>query len=184
MRVKKGGKSRLAEAPRRLRLSETSSISRRGRDAAQDRACADRARQPTPSGGTRWSATTIREILSKRVYAGTTLAFQHRYDRLPDGRYKRRPARAEEQVTLPEIAPAIVSEAEQAVLARLQRNQAESTRRNPSLEATLLRCGHAFCGHCGLAMTVVNRRQASCTGSQRIAVARAVRTAMTLHNLP
>ena len=139
----------------------------------------------TPSGGTRWSATTIREILGKRVYTGTALAYQHRYDRLPGGRYKRRPARAEEQIALPDVAPAIVSEAEQAaVLARLQRNQAESTRRNPNPEATLLRCGHVYCGHCGLAMTVVNRHQASCTGSQRIAVARAVRRAMTPHSLP
>jgi site-specific DNA recombinase len=111
-----------------------------------------------PSGGTRWSATTIREILGKQVYTGTAQAFQYRYDRQPGGRYKRRPAAPEEQVALPDVAPAIVSEAElAAVLARLQRNRAESTRRNPNPEATLLRCGHVFCGHCGLAMTVVNR---------------------------
>ena len=112
----------------------------------------------TPSGGIRWSATTVREILGERVYSGVAVAYRYRYDRLPGGRYKRRPARAEEQIALPDVAPAIVSEAEQAaVLARLQRNQAESTRRNPNPEATLLRCGHVYCGHCGLAMSVVNR---------------------------
>ncbi len=69
-----------------------------------------------------------------------------------------RPTTPEEQVALPDIAPAIVSEAERAaVLGRLQRNRAESTRRNPNPEATLLHCGHVFCGHCGLAMTVVNK---------------------------
>jgi hypothetical protein len=38
----------------------------------------------------------------------------------------------------------------------LKRNKTESTRQNGDPEATLLRAGHVFCGHCGLAMSVVN----------------------------
>ena len=76
---------------------------------------------------------------------------------MPGGKYKRRPATPEEQIALPEFAPAVVCKKEEAaVLSRLQRNKAETTRRNGDPEATLLRAGHVFKGHCGLAMSVVN----------------------------
>ena len=157
--TKKGGRSRLRLNPETAPVvRDIFDLALTGVTLRRIAGCLTERGILAPSGGAQWSATTIREILGKRVYTGTAQAFQHRYDRQHGGRYKRRPATPEEQVALPDIAPAIVSEAERAaVLVRLQRNQAESTRRNPNPEATLLRCGHVFCGHCGLAMTVVNR---------------------------
>lgn len=110
----------------------------------------------SPTGGVRWSATTIREILVKPVYTGNGLAYLHRYDRV-GGRYKRRPARPDEQVALPGIAPAIVTEQEfAAVASRLQRNKVESTRRNKTPELALLRAGFAICAYCGRVMAIEN----------------------------
>src|SRR5215204_4886218 len=79
--TKKGGKSRLVLEP------ETAPVVRDIFDLALSgmmlRGIASALTERgilAPSGGTRWSATTIREILGKRVYTGTAQAFQHRYD--------------------------------------------------------------------------------------------------------
>jgi len=181
--VKKGGKSRLMLDPATapvirdiFDLALAGETLRRIASALTERGIL------TPSGRTRWSATTIREILGKRVYSGVAVAYQYRYDRLPGGGYKRRPARAEEQFALPNVAPAIVTEAEQAaVLARLQRNRAESTRRNSNPEATLLRCGHVFCGHCGSAMSVKNRAP---SGRNRTSIYRCYSRNKSGHDCP
>jgi hypothetical protein len=58
---------------------------------------------------------------------------------------------------VPNVAPALVSAEEMAtVAARLATNKQTSRRNNQSPEATLLRNGHIFCGHCGWALTVRN----------------------------
>src|SRR5829696_4214338 len=119
--TKKGGKSRLMLDPKTAPVvRDMFDLALSGMTLRGIASCLTERGILTPSGGARWSATTIREILGKRVYTGTAQAFQHRYDRQPGGRYKRRPASPEEQVALPDVAPAIVSEAERAaVLARL-----------------------------------------------------------------
>jgi site-specific DNA recombinase len=53
------------------------------------------------------------------------------------------------------VAPAIITEDEhKAVIERLNANQAAATRNNKDPEATLLRAGFIYCGHCGNRLTV------------------------------
>jgi hypothetical protein len=120
--VKKGGRSRLALDPKTAPVvRDMFDLTLAGVPLHGIASALSERGILTLFGGTRWSASTVREILSKHIYTGTALTFQHRYDRLTGGRYKRRPARTEEQSALPDVAPAIVTEEEQAaVLARLQ----------------------------------------------------------------
>jgi site-specific DNA recombinase len=109
----------------------------------------------SPSGKPYWAPTVLRDLLRRTVYTGTATAYQTQYERLPDGSHLRRRRGPDEQVTLPGIAPAIVTAEERAaVLARLDANKAASTRNNREPEATLLRAGFIHCGHCGNRLTV------------------------------
>lgn len=109
----------------------------------------------TPSGKLHWSPTGLRHILTRPVYSGTHVAYRHRHERQPNGRYIERPSREDERVLLPGIAEAIISEEEHAaVLNLLERNKANSTRRNKAPEMTLLRAGFVKCRYCGWTMNV------------------------------
>jgi site-specific DNA recombinase len=106
---------------------------------------------PSPSGNARWGTSTIPEIVKSPVYVGELRSFRHKCEKT---RGKRRmvTVNAEvDQVTMPVgTAPALVApELREAALARLARNKAESARRNPDPESTLLRVGFARCGYCG-----------------------------------
>jgi site-specific DNA recombinase len=111
----------------------------------------------SPGGKTRWTATGVRHILVRPTYSGTAVAYRHRHERRPGGRYAVRAASEADMIAVPGIAPAIVSETEQATVAqRLSVNQANATRNNRMPERSLLRCGIARCGSCGRAMAVKN----------------------------
>jgi site-specific DNA recombinase len=111
----------------------------------------------SPGGKAHWTATGVRRTLTLPTYAGSYVAYRNRHERKPGGRYAVRAASEAEMVAVPGIAPAIVSEAEQAAVAqRLGVNQATATRNNRMPERSLLRCGIARCGHCGRAMAVKN----------------------------
>ena len=109
---------------------------------------------PSPSGKQYWAPSVLRDLLRRTVYSGTATAYQTQQERLPNGSHLRRRRTPEEQVTLPGIAPAIVTPEEHAaVLARLDTNKATATRNNRDPEATLLRAGFIHCGHCGNRLT-------------------------------
>jgi site-specific DNA recombinase len=101
--------------------------------------------------------TVIRGILTRRVYTRDAAVYTTCYTRRAKSGYARRPGADADVVVLRGVAPAIVTPDEQAaVLARLARNQAESTRNNQHPERTLLRAGFLRCGHCGRAMAVAH----------------------------
>jgi site-specific DNA recombinase len=110
----------------------------------------------SPNGGTTWTATSVRQILTRSSYAGEHVAYRGRYVRRTDRKgYARTDRPADERVVLPDVAPAIVSAAEFAAVAdRLATNKATSTRNNRNPEATLLRAGFISCGHCGQSLGV------------------------------
>jgi site-specific DNA recombinase len=110
---------------------------------------------PAPNGRPRWQPVSIREVLRRPVYAGSTVAYATRCERRPGGGYRRRVTSPEERVIIPNVAPPIVTVEEQvAVLSRLATNQAHSTRNNRRPEDTLLRAGFIRCGHCGRSLAV------------------------------
>ncbi|MBA3451240.1 MAG: recombinase family protein, partial [Chloroflexia bacterium] len=114
---------------------------------------------PSPDGNSRWNVTTIRRILLSPTVSGTVIAWREIHERKPNGAkgYRERPARDDERMLLPGIAPAIATPEEQAaVRVQLDINAARAIRNNPHPEATLLRGGFARCGHCGRAMKVNN----------------------------
>jgi site-specific DNA recombinase len=124
---------------------------------------------PTPHGAARWSAGTVRSILLRETYAtGNVTAYAVRFEPRPKGavpqtptkrpRYAQRPGTDDECITIPGIAPPIVSPEEQAaVAARLAANKQFATRNNGNPEMALLRGGTVRCGYCGWAMRVQNR---------------------------
>jgi site-specific DNA recombinase len=126
-------------------------------DGASLRAIVYRLRErgiDSPSGKSYWAPTVLRDLLRRTVYTGTVTAYQTQTERLPNGSHSRRRRTLEEQVLLPGIAPAFITPEEHAaVLARLDMNKAASTRNNRDPEATLLRAGFIFCGHCGNRLT-------------------------------
>jgi site-specific DNA recombinase len=96
----------------------------------------------------------MREMYS----TGEHTSYALRFERQPNGRYKVRQGRDDERIVVPNVAPPIVSVAEQqAIASRLAANKQFSTRRNGSPEGALLRAGFARCGHCGRAMWAKNR---------------------------
>jgi site-specific DNA recombinase len=110
---------------------------------------------PTPSGqGHRWGASVVQRILSNPAYAGRYTALQRRWERPTRGQpYRSRRARDDEQIVIPGIAPAIVTEAEFAtVQARFAFNKKHAVRNNPHPEHYLLRAGYVRCGYCGYAL--------------------------------
>lgn len=112
---------------------------------------------PSPLGKDTWTADGVRRILTREIYStGAWTAFAIRYERKPGGKGYRQVANDDaDQVTIPDIAPPLVSREDQAaVLARLATNKAFATRNNPFPEATLLRAGFVRCGHCGWALRV------------------------------
>jgi site-specific DNA recombinase len=110
---------------------------------------------PSPSGKPYWAPSVLRDLLRRTVYTGTATVYQTQQKRLPNGSHQRRWRKPEEQVALPGIAPAIITAEEHAaVLARLDSNKATATRNNRDPEATLLRAGFIYCGHCGNRLTV------------------------------
>jgi site-specific DNA recombinase len=110
---------------------------------------------PTPSGrGQRWSASVVHRILSNPAYAGRYTALQRRWERPARGQpYRCRVATDDEQIVLPDVAPAIVSEEEfTAVQGRFMLNKQHAVRNNPHPERYLLRTGYVRCGYCGYAL--------------------------------
>ncbi len=110
---------------------------------------------PTPSGkGQRWSASVVHRIMSNPAYAGRYTALQRRWERPARGQpYRSRRATDDEQIVIPGVAPAIVTEAEFAtVQARFALNRQHAVRNNPHPERYLLRAGYVRCGYCGYAL--------------------------------
>jgi len=107
----------------------------------------------TPTGkSVRWGATTVHGMLSTPEYAGDARAFRNKIERLKRGEHQTRRTRRPEAdtVALPGTVPALVTpELFAAVQTKLDRNRAESPRRNADPEAALLRSGYAKCGYCG-----------------------------------
>jgi site-specific DNA recombinase len=117
---------------------------------------------PSPTGKERWLASSVRHILTHPVYTGSHVAYRERLTRRGNGngqgpKYSRRTEPSDEWVTIPDIAPAIVSTEELAAVAeRLAQNKTNAVRNNRSPEATLLRGGYIICGHCGWCLMVRN----------------------------
>lgn len=111
---------------------------------------------PTPYERGRWSAQTVRRILTRDTYStGDRTAFAVRFERQTNGRYKERPGREDERVVLPGVAPPLVSAQEQAaVITRLSMNKRLSPRNNSKPESALLRAGFVRCAYCNWALRV------------------------------
>jgi site-specific DNA recombinase len=136
----------------------------------------------SPAGNARWSASSVRHILTRPVYTGSQVAFRERLTRRPGGGHIRRAGTSEEQIIVPNVAPELVSAEEMAaVAARLATNKQASTRNNRCPEATLLRNGHIFCGHCGWTLTAQNSPPHNPT---RSAVYRCRSRTMKVHDCP
>lgn len=111
----------------------------------------------SPTGNPKWTPSVIRNLLLRPVYTGSAVAYRKRAERKSGGGYRQRPGRPDEWVTIPNVAEAIITPDEQAaVAARMEWNQAHSTRNNRDPEATLLRAGIARCGHCGWSLAVAH----------------------------
>ncbi len=111
----------------------------------------------SPTGNPKWTPAVIRNLLLRPVYTGSAVAYRKRAERKSGGGYRQRPGRPDEWVTVPNVAEAIVTPDEQvAVAARMEWNQAHSTRNNRDPEAILLRAGIARCGHCGWSLAVAH----------------------------
>jgi site-specific DNA recombinase len=131
------------------------------------------------TGSTTWQASSLRSILTDRVYIGQGEAFRTESRKVLDratGRRvtQRRSRSADERVRLPAgAAPVIIDPAQFArVQTRLQGNQSRATdfrtTRNP--EVGILRRGLAYCGQCGNRLVVVTSRGVPsyrCEGRER-----------------
>ena len=131
------------------------------------------------TGGTTWHASSLRTILTDRVYVGEGEAFRTQSTKVLDRatgtkKLDRRARPADERVKLPEgIAPVVVAPEQFArVQARLHANQSNATdfrtERNP--EVGILRRGLAYCGQCGAKLVVVTSRGVPsyrCQGRER-----------------
>lgn len=117
-------------------------------------------RVPTPSGGDRWSASTIHTMLKQRNYTGEGVAWRYGRERIKGGGFRTVVRPDTEQAQLPPgTIPALVSTSDfEAVQQRLQRNREQATRNNRNPESSLLRGGFARCGYCGTVLSVVTAR--------------------------
>lgn len=122
----------------------------------------DRDGIPTPTGGTRWGPTSVRNILLNPAYAGEARGWRWQYERKPGGGYHRRERAAEEQVVLPAsaIPPLVDAASYRAVQQILGENKVRKAGRPPTVdpEGALLRGGFARCGYCGGSLYVVTQR--------------------------
>jgi site-specific DNA recombinase len=110
---------------------------------------------PTPSGqGKMWGASVVQRLLANPAYAGRYTAFRRRWERPSRGQaYRCRPADPNEQIVIPGVAPALVSEGEfAAVQTRFAVNKQSAVRNNPYPERYLLRARYVRCGICGYAL--------------------------------
>jgi DNA invertase Pin-like site-specific DNA recombinase len=117
------------------------------------------------TGSLAWRPTTLRTILTNRVYVGNAEAFRTVSTREPNGSggrtRRRRPTDGDARVVLPAAtAPVVV---DPALFARVQRrldtNKREACRRDRNPEVGILRRGYAVCGGCGHPLTVVPGRE-------------------------
>jgi site-specific DNA recombinase len=111
-------------------------------------------RIPTPTGKQHWHVTSIVNMVRHPTYIGEVTAWRWKQEKIK-GRGKVQSQRPyEEQVVIPGVAPALVTEAiADAALKRLAINKQESVRNNRNPEAFLLRGGVARCGYCGSALS-------------------------------
>jgi site-specific DNA recombinase len=114
---------------------------------------------PTPTGGTKWSPSTIHTMLKQRSYTGEAVAWRYASERIKGGGYRTFERPESEQASLPSgTVPALISLSDfEAVQHRLQRNRDQATRNNRAPEASLLRGGFARCGYCGTVLSVVTK---------------------------
>jgi site-specific DNA recombinase len=117
-------------------------------------------RIPTPSGGDRWSASTIYTMLKQRNYTGEGVAWRYGRERIKGGGFRTIVRPDTEQAHLPPgTIPTLVSNADfESVQQRLQRNREQAIRNNRNPESSLLRGGFARCGYCGTVLSVVTAR--------------------------
>lgn len=115
---------------------------------------------PSPTGRDHWARTTLHAIMNSPTYAGEMRAYRVKRTREKNGRIRDQIRPEADQIPMPHgVAPALVDPALRATaLDRLDRNKAESPRRNTSPEATLLRAGFARCGVCGNALIALRRK--------------------------
>ncbi len=131
------------------------------------------------TGSTTWQASSLRSILTDRVYIGEGEAFRTETRKVLDRttgkrivQRRRRPV--EERVSLPVgAAPAVIPADQFArVQDRLQGNRARATdfRHDRNPEVGILRRGMAYCGQCGAKLVVVTTRgmpSYRCQGRER-----------------
>lgn len=107
---------------------------------------------PTPTGKVNWSPESLSQILHHPNYTGDAYAWAWR----PTKEHHYRVFDPETAIALPEgTIPALIDrDVWEAVQAQLARNKRMARRNNRNPEASLLRSGFVFCGHCGRAMVV------------------------------
>jgi hypothetical protein len=112
-----------------------------------------------------WSTSTLRLMLTERLYLGEAAAYRHACWKERDAETGKKTRRsrwrpAEEQIPLPVgVAPVVIDRARfDRVQARLQQNQDRATdyRRSRNPEVGILRRGGARCGVCGNTLIVAN----------------------------
>ncbi len=103
-----------------------------GRTLRQLAAVLDRDGVPTPHGARHWLPSSIRQILTRPQYWGVATACGADAIPLPSG----------------VVPPLVTPDEAAAVAARLERNKAESARRNRDATAFLLRGPFLVCGCC------------------------------------
>jgi site-specific DNA recombinase len=115
---------------------------------------------PTPTGGSRWSPSTLHTILKRRAYTGEAVAWMYATEKVKGGGQRVIVRPEHEQVNLPEgTIPRLVDDRVfEAVQLRLRRNREQAVRNNRNPEATLLRGGFARCGYCGTVLSATTKK--------------------------
>ena len=114
----------------------------------------------TPSGGHRWSPSTLYTILTRRAYVGEAIAWRYGSEKIKGGRLRILVRPQHEQIALPAgtIPPLVESAVFEGVQQVLARNRQQAVRNNKNPEATLLRGGYARCGSCGTTLNATTKR--------------------------
>ena len=60
----------------------------------------------SPAGKSRWCSTSVRHILTRSTYTGSQITFRERWTRRPGGGTDPSPGTTEEQIIVPNVAPA------------------------------------------------------------------------------